>query len=167
VSTGAAVVGPLVAVNLLTPEASVSIPLGVVLFFGSGALSLLAEYLAGRKRGEVRGAVYAYLSEEVGLRGVMRLGDTVNALLELVALAIAVWFSSAWAALLIIPVVGGVIKLQVHDLRRLHVARSRCSLQLGEVSQRVTELLEGREEFFRHGRGGILASRLPRQLSPC
>jgi ABC-type multidrug transport system fused ATPase/permease subunit len=91
---------------------------------------------------------------------IVRMGDSMQALLEVLSVAIMVLFAHPLGALLIVPAVAFFLYIQwgvAPMLQRLSTVRS---IRLGEVIHRETDIIEGSRSFLLYNSEGALLARL-------
>jgi ABC-type multidrug transport system fused ATPase/permease subunit len=95
---------------------------------------------------------------------IVRMGDSMQALLEVLSVAIMVLFAHPLGALLIVPAVAFFLYIQwgvAPMLQRLSTVRS---IRLGEVIHRETDIIEGSRSFLLYNSEGALLARLRRAV---
>lgn len=90
----------------------------------------------------------------------IRIGDTINALIELLVLAVVISFAHPLAAVVVVPTLGFFIFIQRQVAPMLQRALTMRSVALGEVLHRETDVLEGARTFLLYGHGRELFARL-------
>lgn len=103
--------------------------------------------------------------DNVRVMGVIRVGDTFNSIIEVVAAASMLIFAKMSALLLVLPVIGGVFYIQQQVSLMLHRCGTQRSIRFGEVLHRETDIIEGSRCFLLYGKERDLFRRLELALS--
>lgn len=102
--------------------------------------------------------------DHIRLMAIVRIGDTINALAEVLGAATVVIFAHPVAALLILPVIAAVFYIQRQVALVLHHSITVRSIRFGAVLHRETDLIEGSRTFLLYGKLSALAGRLQKSL---
>jgi ABC-type multidrug transport system fused ATPase/permease subunit len=94
--------------------------------------------------------------ERLRVTGVLRMGDSVSCLTDVVFIAGLVFFSSPWVALCIFPVLILFFYIQSLVTPMLEHLGTITSARLGEFLHRETDLIEGGRIFSLYGKQGSL-----------
>ena len=81
------------------------------------------------------------------LEGVMSVGDTTNGFAEVLCVGLLIMVAHPVAGLLIVPVVGLYVWLQMQLAPMMSHARELRAMKIGEALHRETDLIEGRTMF--------------------
>jgi ABC-type multidrug transport system fused ATPase/permease subunit len=103
--------------------------------------------------------------EQLRTSCIVRIGDSIQALLEVLSIAAMVLIAQPLGGLLIVPTVAAFLYIQwgvSPMLQRLTTVRS---IRLGEVIHRETDLIEGAKTFVLYGAERALLGRLHRAVS--
>ncbi len=96
--------------------------------------------------------------------GVTRIGDTINAIIEVVCVAAVVLLAHPLAAILVVPTLVGFLYIQRQVAPMMQKAAGIRSIRLGEVLHRETDLVEGVRTFLLYGQERALFSRIKNTL---
>ncbi|MCA2960412.1 MAG: ABC transporter ATP-binding protein/permease [Silvanigrellales bacterium] len=111
------------------------------------------------------GAVLSRFSHDFpGLKemGVIRLGDSLNALFEVLCLSSLILFVDARPFFIVIPLLVTFLFLVAKLGGRLEGAKSRESLAMGSFLQKATDMFDGAWTFLVYGKADLLRVRLCR-----
>lgn len=98
--------------------------------------------------------------DEVRSTAIIFVGDFFNASIEVLSIGAVAAFASPWAALLMLPLLGGFAYAQHYRSEMLNHARSLGVIATSQVLSRKNDLIEGREIFLLYGRAGHLLQRM-------
>ena len=94
------------------------------------------------------------------LEGVMSVGDTTNGFAEVLCVGLLIMVAHPVAGLLIVPVVGLYVWLQMQLAPMMSHARELRAMKIGEALHRETDLIEGRTMFKLYDRVDNLLERI-------
>jgi ATP-binding cassette, subfamily C (CFTR/MRP), member 1 len=98
--------------------------------------------------------------DEVRSTAIIFVGDTCNATVEILSIAVVAWFASPWAAILILPLLGAFSYVQYHRSGMLDHSRGLSAIATSHVMSRKNDLIEGRETFLLYNRAEHLLQRI-------
>jgi ABC-type multidrug transport system fused ATPase/permease subunit len=98
--------------------------------------------------------------DEVRSTAIIFPGDFLNASVEILSIAVVAGFSTPWATLLVVPLLGGFAYMQTQRSQMLEHARGFSAIATSQVLGRKSDLIEGREIFLLYGRGERLLRRM-------
>ena len=98
--------------------------------------------------------------DEVRSTAIIFVGDFFNASIEVLSIGVVAAFASPWAALLMLPLLGGFAYAQHFRSEMLNHARSLGVIATSQVLSRKNDLIEGREIFLLYGRAQHLLQRM-------
>lgn len=98
--------------------------------------------------------------DEVRSTAIIFVGDFFNASIEVLSIGAVAAVASPWAALLMLPLLGGFAYAQYFRSEMLNHARSLGVIATSQVLSRKNDLIEGREIFLLYGRAGHLLQRM-------
>ena len=122
----------------------------------SGLAGAATSTLDTQASGHIIGRV---LGDFANLRamGIVRLGDSTNAMIEVIATTVVVGLASPWAAMVLVPAAALFLVAQANVGPMLARVEALASQHNGELVHRATDLIEGRSVFGLYGRmGGLL-----------
>lgn len=102
--------------------------------------------------------------ENVRRDGVIRVGDSANALAEVLCASALVCIAHPAGALLVLPTIVGFFYIQRQVAPMLHRCASIRSVRFGEVLHRETDLIEGGRTFLLYGKERSLLMRVRSSL---
>ncbi|WKZ56745.1 MAG: ATP-binding cassette domain-containing protein [Bdellovibrionota bacterium] len=94
----------------------------------------------------------------------IRIGDTLNALIELVVIAAVVYLAHPFAALAVLPTLAMFMYIQMNVAPMMQRCLTLRSVRLGEVLHRETDVIEGIRTFLLYGQQNALFSRLQKAV---
>ena len=100
--------------------------------------------------------------DEVRSTAIIFVGDTLNASVEILSIAVIASFANPWAPVLMLPLLGTFAYIQFYRSAMLGHARSLAAVATSQVMGRKNDLIEGREIFLLYGRGEHLLHRMSR-----
>lgn len=98
--------------------------------------------------------------DEVRSTAIIFVGDFFNASVEVLSIGAVAAVASPWAALLMLPLLGGFAYAQHFRSEMLNHARSLGVIATSQVLSRKNDLIEGREIFLLYGRTQHLLQRM-------
>ncbi|MFN7915166.1 MAG: ABC transporter ATP-binding protein/permease [Vicinamibacterales bacterium] len=98
--------------------------------------------------------------DEVRSTAIIFVGDFFNASIEVLGIGVVAAFASPWAAVLMLPLLGGFAYAQYFRSEMLNHARGLGVIATSQVLGRKNDLIEGREIFLLYGRAGHLLERM-------
>lgn len=98
--------------------------------------------------------------DEVRSTAIIFVGDFFNASIEVLSIGVVAAFASPWAALLMLPLLGGFAYAQYFRSEMLNHARALGVIATSQVLSRKNDLIEGREIFLLYGRAEHLLQRM-------
>lgn len=98
--------------------------------------------------------------DEVRSTAIIFVGDLLNAVVEVLAVAVVAALASPWALAAIVPLMGSFGWVQSQRSAMLDHARAFSAIAMSQVLGRKTDLIEGREIFLLYGRGTRLLERM-------
>lgn len=98
--------------------------------------------------------------DEVRSTAIIFVGDLLNALVEVLAIAVVASLASPWALVAIVPLLASFAWIQSNRSAMLDHARALSAAATSHVLGRKTDLIEGRGIFLLYGRGGRLLERM-------
>ena len=98
--------------------------------------------------------------DEVRSTAIIFVGDFFNASIEVLSIGVVATFASPWAAVLLLPLLGGFAYAQYFRSEMLNHARALGVIATGQVLSRKNDLVEGRAIFLLYGRAQHLLQRM-------
>ena len=98
--------------------------------------------------------------DEVRSTAIIFVGDSFNATVEILSIAVVAGFASPWAAILILPLLAAFSYIQYYRSGMLDHSRGLAAIATSHVMGRKNDLIEGRETFLLYNRAEHLLQRI-------